>query len=324
MYYKQTHEILIQKQRLMNTYLKYQPPGMQFVAFMGLGAGFIVITNLITSFFFKDVIEIFLNKEAIMTPAIAGKLKLFQFINSIFSFIVPAFLFGYFSTTAPIGYLGIRKNVSPVILILAIFLMVAVQPFATWLGGLNAKVDFGPVQETFKAAEAQSTKMLNLFLKMGSPFDLLLNLLIMAVLPAIGEELFFRGSLQKVLLRWIKTPWLSILISSFVFALMHLNFFKILPIFTLGIMLGTVYYVTRNLWYCILIHFLNNATAVLLVYYADKNETIKKMASDNFSMPFYSALLSIIITVGIIYFMKKESDKILPAYTVDDDKDLIA
>ena len=147
----------------------------------------------------------------------------------------------------------------------------------------------------------------------------------MALLPAIGEELFFRGSLQKVLLRWNKKPWLSILLSSMVFALLHGTFFKILPIFTLGIMLGTVFYVTRNLWYCIIIHFLNNAIAVLAVYFANTNETLKKFANDNINMPYLLCCYKC-YNILLLSFtsMKKKSDEVLPAFSTNEDNDYLA
>jgi hypothetical protein len=143
-------------------------------------------------------------------------------------------------------------------------------------------------------------------------------------LCTIGEELFFRGSLQKALLRLSHKPWLAIVVSSAVFALLHGTFFKILPIFTLGLILGIVYFVTRNLWYTILIHFLNNAFAVLSVYYANRSETLKKLAGDDFSVPFYGAIISLVIGIGIIYFIKRKSDEVLPAIITNDDNDYLA
>jgi hypothetical protein len=92
----------------------------------------------------------------------------------------------------------------------------------------------------------------------------------------------------------------------------------------LGLMLGTVYYVTRNIWYNIIIHFLNNALAVSAVYFADRSEMLKKIAADDFSLPIILSLLSLVVTIGIIYFMKKKSDEVLPAFATNEDNDYIA
>jgi hypothetical protein len=291
---------------------------------MGLAAGFLVVTWVISTYFFSDISVVLQDQKAVITPEIVTKFKWAQLLSALLTFVVPALLFGYFSSPRPLSYVGLHNVFSPAVTIASVLLLVAVQPFVGWLGTVNSNLHFGPYHEVIKKAEATYTRAMEAFLQMRSAKDLVINLVIMAVLPAIGEELFFRGSLQKVLLRWNKIPWLSILISSFVFAFLHGTVFKVMPIFVLGIMLGTVYYVTRNLWYCILIHFMNNALAVLAVYYSDRNETIKKFANDNFSLPFMAAILSLLATIAIIYFMKKQSDKVLPAYTVDEDNDYIA
>ncbi len=200
-------------------------------------------------------------------------------------------------------------------------LLFAVQPFVSWLGMLNSNINFGSMQKQMQELEEMYTRAMQTFLKMDSKADLFINLFIMALLPAIGEELFFRGSLQKVLFRMSNKPWLAVLISSLIFALLHGTFFKIIPIFVLGVLLGALYHFTRNLWYNILIHFLNNAFAVLAVYYGSSNGFFKKLANDEYKVPIYLALLSAAMAIAIILFMKRTSDEVLPAYETDDEND---
>ena len=308
----------------MKTYLKYQPPAIQFLAFLGLAGGFFILNSAISSFFFTDITGVLLNKNAVVSPALLGQFKLAQLAGSIISFILPSLLFGYYSSPKSLPYVGVQKHASVIILIAGTLLLATIQPFIGWLGEINARAKFGSLQKSLLEMEALYNRALQVFLQMKTFSDLLINLFIMALLPAIGEELFFRGSLQKALLRLSDKPWLAILVSSVVFALLHGTFFKILPIFTLGVILGIVYYVTRNLWYTILMHFLNNAFAVLSVFYADKSETLKRLSSDDFSVPLYGAFVSLIIGIGIIYFIKKKSDEVLPATVTSDDNDYIA
>lgn len=308
----------------MNTYLKYQPPGVQFMAFMGLAAGFFLITYVISAFLFADIGVVLQDTTAQITPGMINRFKWAQLCSACLSFILPGLLFGYYSSPKPFKYVGLYNNFSLAIIGMVVLLLFAVQPFVGWLGNLNAQANFGSMQEALKQAEARYTRALETFLTMKTPLDLFINLIIMALVPAVGEELFFRGSLQKVLLRWNKKPWLSILLSSVVFALLHGTFFKILPIFVLGIMLGTVFYVTRNLWYCIIIHFLNNAIAVLAVYFSKTNDTLKKFANDDLSMPLFLVVLSLIISVALIAGVKKKSDEVLPAFATDEDNDYLA
>jgi hypothetical protein len=127
-----------------------------------------------------------------------------------------------------------------------------------------------------------------------------------------------------VLLRLSNKPWLAIVVSASIFALLHGTFLKIVPIFTLGVVLGIVYHLTRNLWYTIIIHFINNAFALLAVYYGNKSALLKRMSDDNVAVPLYGAIISLIIAIGIIYFIKRESDKVFPAVITNEDNDYLA
>ena len=308
----------------MNTYLKYQPPAIQFLAFLALAMGFFLLDYGISSFFFNDIGSVMLEKNATVSHALINKFKLAQLTGSIISFILPALFFGYYSSPKALPYVGIQKIIAPSVFIASIVLLFCIQPFIGWLGEINAHTKFGSWQKSFEDLEALYNRALKVFLQMNTFSDLLINLFIMALLPAIAEELFFRGALQKTLLRLTRIPWLAITISSAVFALLHGTFFKILPIFTLGLLLGTVYHFTRNLWYTITIHFLNNAFAVLSVYYADNSQILKRLSADDVSVPLYGALISLITALGILYFIKKKSDKVFPEAVTNDDNDYIA
>lgn len=308
----------------MNTYLKYQPPAVQFFTFLSLAAGFFLVDYAISSIFFNDVSAVILNKNMPAAEDLIPRFKLNQLISTVVAFILPAFFFAYFSSPGALPYVGIQKNVHPVLLVSSIILLACIYPFINWLGELNTRINFGKMQHSVRQMEEVYNRVLQVFLKMPSFSDLLVNLLIMALLPAIAEELFFRGALQKTLLRLSNKPWLAIITSAAVFGLLHGTFLKLLPILALGILLGTIYYITSNLWYCITIHFINNAFAVLSVYYGNRSETLKKLADDNINVPVYGALVSLVIAIGILYYMRRKSEEVLPEIIRNDDNDYIA
>jgi membrane protease YdiL (CAAX protease family) len=310
--------------RFMNSYLKYQPPAIQFLAFLTLAGGFFTINYLISTYFFADMTAVMLDKNAVVSADMLVKFKFAQIVSATLSFIVPALLFAYFSSPAPLLYVGVQKTLSPVILLASVVFLFSIQPFVGWLGELNSRTNFGSLQKSIEEIEATYTRIMKVFLQMKSPADLVLNLVVMALIPAIGEELFFRGSLQKVLLRMSHKPWLAIVVSSLIFALLHGTFLKLLPIFTLGLLLGIIFHVTRNLWYTITIHFINNAFAVLAFYYSDRSEILKKLADDKMTVPIYGAIVSLIIGIGIIFLIKRKSDEVLPASITNDDNDYFA
>jgi uncharacterized protein len=132
------------------------------------------------------------------------------------------------------------------------------------------------------------------------------NFIVVALLPALAEELFFRGSLQNILERWTRRPVVAITLSSAFFAFFHLSFFKFLPILVLGIALGTLFYMTRNLWYSIFFHFVNNSLALLANYYAQRNDFMKQLANDEMKLSWLVALASLLVTLALFFYIRKK------------------
>jgi len=96
--------------------------------------------------------------------------------------------------------------------------------------------------------------------------DLLVNLMIVALLPAIGEELLFRGVLQKELIALMKSPHVAIFVTSIIFSGFHLQVQGFLPKLIIGLILGYAYYWTKSIWYPMILHFINNAIPTFALY----------------------------------------------------------
>lgn len=172
----------------MNTYLKYQPPGIQFAAFIGLASGFFILNYVITSLFFSEISGVLLDKNVVITPEIIARFKWAQFAGAVVSFILPSLLFGYFSAPQPLKYVGFQNHFSAIITAMAVVLLLAVQPFVGWLGHLNEKIHFGSMHQALKDAEALYTRAIETFLHMNSPGDFIINLFIMALLPPVKSQ----------------------------------------------------------------------------------------------------------------------------------------
>ena len=202
-------------------------------------------------------------------------LKIGQGISSAMMFIVPPIV--YYCLTwkdQPMQALGFRK-ISPAWLILAgLVLMFISLPVTNQLTTWNEGLKFGGALQTLddllknleETAEALTERMLNVSTFGG----LLFNLLIIALIPAVGEELTFRGVLQQSLTRGMKNPHVAIWLSAAIFSFIHFQFYGFLPRMFLGIILGYMFYISGSLWTSILMHFLNNGTAVVLYYLNNK------------------------------------------------------
>jgi membrane protease YdiL (CAAX protease family) len=83
-----------------------------------------------------------------------------------------------------------------------------------------------------------------------------------AVIPAVAEELLFRGVVQPALIRRVG-PTLGILLTAFLFAIYHLNPWIFLPLFIVGTFFGFLAYKTGTFWAGALAHFGNNFLAIV-------------------------------------------------------------
>jgi membrane protease YdiL (CAAX protease family) len=291
----------------MRNYLKYQSPGVQFAIFMSIAAGMFFVYIAISKAFYGDVIEALTAAEPAISAKVLAQFRWSQLISSILTFFIPALVYASLCDERPLLYLGLQKKVNVVIVFTVIILLISAQPFALYLGQLNERMNFGQLQQQLLQQEKVFEKAMNNFVRMDSPNDLVINLFIVGILPAVGEELFFRGALQSILEKWTKVPWVAILLSSFGFAFLHGTVFKFLGIFTLGIVLGTLFYITRNLWYNIFFHFLNNSLALLVSYYAARNTMMNRLAQDDIKISLLSAAASIVITVALFYFIRRKT-----------------
>lgn len=233
--------------------------------------------------------------------------KLYQLINQFGIFIFPVIIYGFFVSSSTTDYLKLRKPklISVLISVLMVF---TILPFINYLSGLNEQLVLpnflSGIEEWMKSKELQASLLTENFLKTSTIKGLLLNILIVAILPAIGEELLFRGIIQRLMQELTKNIHLAVIISAIIFSAFHIQFYGFLPRFLLGVMLGYMFVFTGSLWVPIIAHFINNFASVL-VYFLHYNGFLK-ISMENFGAtpnPVYiiGSLLITVWLLGIIY-----------------------
>jgi len=153
--------------------------------------------------------------------------------------------------------LDVRLTLKQVAIIIAAILVV--QPLIELLQHWNEMIDFGPY---FAMMDEQASRLTNLLLSDMSFGRLMVNLLVIALIPAFVEEFLFRGWLQRRLERTINFH-VAVWVTALVFSLVHLQMSGFIPRMFLGAMLGYSYHYTKTLWGSVLMHFVNNAFAVI-------------------------------------------------------------
>jgi uncharacterized protein len=152
------------------------------------------------------------------------------------------------------------------------------------------------VVEPIKKMLEELTKVL---LRADSPLELSAVILIVAVVPAIVEELLFRGLIQKIFER-LMSPVVSAVLAGTIFGLFHVNPFEIVPLVGLGVFFGLLRYRSQSLLVPIAAHFFNNLMAVLASFYGIQDDNLMAAAQMTSSVPI---MIFDLIAFGLLFFL---------------------
>lgn len=247
--------------------------------------------------FFSDNGMVFIQNQDLSNQASVNYLKLMQLFTAIGVFITPTLLYSYF-TSFDFKFTPVTRQ--DTILVCAI--MILITPFIGLLLEWNMMIIF---PEWLMQLHVNSEAIITAFLKMDTIWDLLYTIFVIAVIPAIGEELLFRGYLQQKVGSWLSNQHIAILITGLLFSMIHLDFQAIIPRFVLGVLLGYLYYWGGSLWLPILAHFVNNGQAVIFSFPLFKvDDGVYSILSDTKIDPML-ALFSFTSVFLLIYVLRQ-------------------
>jgi membrane protease YdiL (CAAX protease family) len=275
-------------------------PWSQLAIFLGLlGAAWIVTIMIGGAFLFA---KLGINDASHMDtsdPKLTGLLKFIQAISTVTLFGIPAYYYARLtSREKPLYTLGFRPASLPVFYALGVVILLLSFPLEGWLGQLNKSI---PLPRGVVDMEKAANKQISAFLKADSAMGVVINVFVIALLPAIFEEACFRGALQRILIQLFRSPWAGIVVTGIFFSAFHMQFQGFLPRMVLGILLGAVYWYSGSLWAAILAHFFTNAAQVIAVSY------YPKMVEEDPSVPIYWAMISLVIVVGLLSVLQRRS-----------------
>ena len=181
-------------------------------------------------------------------------------------------------------------------------LIIIVKPIVSFLAGINNSIDFSLLGNFGKNLIETSNHMsekIAMVAVSNSWQELILNMLIIALIPAIAEEFFFRGFLQQYLSKYTRNYHISVWITAIIFGIIHFNIINILPLVFLGAILGYIYHFSQNIWVSILAHFINNASLLWFIYEYSYN--VKDTGNETSSIQ--SVIFSLVMTLALLFFM---------------------
>jgi membrane protease YdiL (CAAX protease family) len=308
----------------MQTYLKTKPVWMQLLLFLGMAFGLLMVVFMIGGMILSKMTGISLLemgdvdkwKHNSQTLSMIRGMLLLQFFGM---FLIPSLLFAYFSDPRPAQYLGLKPPSKWFYWVAGIAALLVAVPLVEYTGILNRELPFNEsTNKWMQSMEDEAAKTIQFMLGKISLDNLIMNIIFIAAFAGIGEELFFRGVLQRLFIRSTKSPWAGIILAAFFFSFFHFQFFGFVPRFFLGILLGAMYWYSGSLWVAILAHFVYDAFFIIYAYFhpqliADTNASLIDK-----SYLVIGGLISAVLVATIIWWMKRNSTTSYEAVYAED------
>lgn len=243
---------------------------------------------------------------------IVAALKYFQIVNQVGVFIAPAIIFVILTDDDFSGYLNLNGGNRWLSIMFGFILLVISMPFINWLVQINNNIHLpaylSRIESWMRNSEDTAQKLTDAFLATKTLRGLSVNMVMVGILAAVGEELIFRGILVRLFREWTGNIHLAVIIPALLFSALHLQFYGFFGRLVLGIVLGYLFVWSGSLWVPITVHFLNNAMAVVVSFLDQRGLISTNLdsfgTSDKVSVISGSFLLTI-FTMSVIYLHER-------------------
>ncbi|MFT4015640.1 MAG: CPBP family intramembrane metalloprotease [Agriterribacter sp.] len=265
---------------------------------------------------------IFTMQQDMLKPEHVNAVRVVQVVSTFVTFFLPAYFTALILNRKPVKLLGFTMQFTYKQLLLSVVIMFAAALAAGALAELNEKIPLPQSAASFfRQLENNYTEQVEAITNIKSFGDYIISLIMIAILPALFEETFFRGGMQNLLTRSTQSHWVAIIITSVVFSAIHISYYGFLARLCLGIVLGLIYYYSRSLWLSIAAHCFNNAFAVTQMYIMlRQGKTVKEAMDDK--MPFWWGILAVIALYFLFMIFKRVSNQAIKIFTPPEDKAL--
>jgi membrane protease YdiL (CAAX protease family) len=261
---------------------------------------FFTLSELIKAVFFGGIDADISTDHGLML------IRISQFLQTTGLFLFPAILIAVFTSSVATRFLGFN-SISTSKIILSIALMVLSIPGINLIASINAMI---PMPGWMLELEQAASRIMKAMLITDNVWLLMANLLVVAVLPAIAEELFFRGLVQKYMIGWVGNRFWGLLITAAIFSAIHMQFQGFIPRLLLGMLFGYLYIWSGSIWAPIAAHFANNSTAVFVYYLIGKGDIPDKLDTiGNTSGMWQAGIFSLAVSGLLLWVFWRERVK---------------
>ena len=239
--------------------------------------------------------------------------KWLQFLQTVATFLLPALAGAYLWSERPMQWLHLGKKplwqevlASVVVMLLAI---PGINLLSAWNQQMALPECMSGIEQWMRMQEDAASQLTEQFLQVSTVGGLLVNIGLMALLPAVAEELTFRGVVQGMFTR---NKHVAIWAAAAIFSFVHFQFYGFIPRMLLGAMFGYMLWWTGSLWVPMLMHFVNNCAAVVVAFWVynymeEENVAILETigTEDTLLLGVFSVCIVLIMMVMYGYFYSR-------------------
>lgn len=285
-----------------------------FLSVFSLGGVYLV--KFLTGYDLMNLQEII--SQAKTDQAARNAVLLFQALaGSVGTFLIPSLLFpkaiernahGFIRTLHPFRLYFLA--LAPAFILISMPIIGLLQE---WNQAVKLPAAFADYEQMFQQMEQQARELTEIMVISPNAKAFFISLIVMALLPAIAEEFFFRGILQNFTRSVFYNPHLAVWFAAFVFSAIHGQFYGFMPRLVLGAFLGYLYHYSGSIWVPVLAHFVNNALALTGFVLLEKYPNVAIFKED-YHFPLWVSLLSAVLSVLMLIWFHKQQFRRLEAH----------
>ncbi len=288
--------------------------------FLGIFLGSSVAVFALSSWYGvpADQIGSFLNLDSLRRRS-DGKMILFfyQGLSALGGFFLSSWVYLRLIERKHFKDLHRKTKVAWMAWVLVVLITLLVMPLTSLVIEWNMGIHFPSFMEGFEQWAWEKEQSLQAFTQFLTDFthleEVIIGLIVMALIPAVGEELFFRGILQRSIGELLNIH-VAIWLSAIVFSAIHLQFYGFFPRMLLGALFGYLYYWSGNLYIPMLGHFVNNAFTLIMIYLYHQGVVSFNLAESGASSWLYASL-SLLMTGTLLYYFRYRFFKLEPKHS---------
>ncbi len=243
--------------------------------------------------------------ESLADPKMYYSFWIVQGVSSIGVFLFPVLVQSSMMRQRMGDYLDIRDLPKPFYIIPALVGTFCIIILNSWIIPTMTEIGLPGLSDDLlkqaREAQEQSIALQQASINASGVLQFIFQALMIALMPAILEELFFRKLSLKMIFNITRNVHVSIGFSAFLFALIHFQLFNFVPLFLFGIFLGYLALWSKSIWLPILVHFTNNFLA-LIIAKMNQSAQAPEVVQDNYVAPWY-VLLSALVLLGLLIRM---------------------